>query len=961
MKRHVFLLLVALALAGVSLTLLVQTNRHVTTEAIGSLNTQQMILARQAALGIEDFFDAQKRMLNVLAQNRHVVRMDDEGKVMFAKLLAVSPGTLLAASRVGADGRILYSFPNTGVAGQDISSQVHVAKILAEHRPVVSDVFTSVQGYPCIALHVPVFDDLEFVGSLGVLIPFEAISRHYLQTLRVARSGYAFVVSAKGIELYCPVPGHTGNSIFENTKGFPAIAAMAEHMLRGEEGAASYDFNMVGETRKKTIHKHAVYTPVHLDGTFWSICVATPEYEVLESIDGFRKTWALMVIVLGVSGLIVLLYLALAFYRAKQEQQRREAEEELERIFNLSLSILCIADLKTLHFLKVNPAFERVLQYSPADLMGRPFTEFIHPEDIESTLQVVEAKLRAGEKVIDFDNRYRRKDGEYRWLRWVSNPEPSLGVTYAAAQDITERKEMEDELRRSEERYRSLFTAQLDAFALHEVILDQAGRPVDYRFLALNPAFERVLGMPAEKILNRRVLELLPNTEPHWIETYGKVALGGEPLRFENFSEALDRHFEVNAYSPQHGQFAVVFRDVTARHRAEQELARAKEAAETASRVKSEFLATMSHEIRTPLNGVLGMLQLMLTTELDSEQKKFAQVAFQSGRSLLRVLSDILDISRIEAGALRIEAEDFWLDEVFDPVVKSFDAQARAKGLAFVSTWEDGLAGALRGDAGRIRQVVYNLVGNALKYTSRGEVVLDAFTLPAQPPTGGILLHLDVSDTGIGVPEAKIGSIFEAFTQGDGSYTRQYGGTGLGLTIVKRLVGLMGGKIIFCSEVGEGTEVHVVLPLAPAAATRPSPGPQAEAGPAAGTLRLTVLLAEDDPVNLLTVTHMLARSGHEVINAKNGAEVLEILADRKVDCVLMDIQMPEMDGMEAARRIRAGMAGKRAQEVPIIALTAHAMRGDREAFLGVGMNDYIAKPVDMNELIQALEAVVRRY
>jgi CheY-like chemotaxis protein/anti-sigma regulatory factor (Ser/Thr protein kinase) len=291
--------------------------------------------------------------------------------------------------------------------------------------------------------------------------------------------------------------------------------------------------------------------------------------------------------------------------------------------------------------------------------------------------------------------------------------------------------------------------------------------------------------------------------------------------------------------------------------------------------------------------------------------------------------------------------------EVLDPIRQAFENEARTKGLDFrceVDPWRpDGL----KGDAGRIRQVVYNLVGNAMKYTESGGVLLEAFLLPGGPP-GVVRLHLAVSDTGIGVPGERLKDIFEAFTQVDGSYTRRYGGAGLGLAIVKRLVGLMGGHFSFCSRPGEGSLVEVVLPLrtdGEGGEAKPAARPAAGRDPGAG---LEVLVCEDDQVNSLTVTHMLAKAGHRAHEAATGVEALAFLSGNEVDCVLMDIQMPEMDGVEATRRIRAGEAGEAARSVIIIALTAHAMKGDRETFLEAGMDGYIAKPVDMAELERVL-------
>jgi len=644
----------------------------------------------------------------------------------------------------------------------------------------------------------------------------------------------------------------------------------------------------------------------------------------------------------------------------------RESENRLELALKAGDLGLWDWDIVTdeVHF---NETWASMLGFSLEDLPQtlETWKRLVHPEDMPKVMAVLTAHLEGRSSAYSTEHRLLTKDGAWRWVldqgKVVARDASGKPLRAVGThQDITERKSLEEALRESEERYRLLFMSQLDAFALHEIIVDAAGRPVDYRYLAVNAAFEKLLGLPAEKILNRTVLELLPGTERHWIETYGRVALTGETVFFENYSVELQRYFAVSSYSPHPGQFAVVVRDVTERFRTEQELTCAKKAAEAASRAKSEFLATMSHEIRSPLNGVLGMLQLAMTTNLDPEQKKYVSTAMQAGRSLLRVLSDILDISRIEAGALDIVAEDFHPAEVFEPIAQSFRGEARAKGLEFSCMLDPALPESLCGDAGRIRQVIYNLVGNALKYTERGTVRLEAMTLPWDTVPGSLRLVLTVSDTGIGVPAEKIQGIFDVFTQVDGSYTRRYGGTGLGLSIVKHLVRLMGGTIEFCSRVGTGTDVLVVLPLRlgrPSA--RPEPQPAASPEPAAASPGLDVLLAEDDLVNRLTVSHMLDKAGHRVHAVGNGVEALAYLAGHRVDCVLMDIQMPELDGLKATRLIRAGQTGATPGDVPIIAITAYAMKGDRDHFLSAGMDGYISKPVDMVELERVLAGIPR--
>jgi PAS domain S-box-containing protein len=529
--------------------------------------------------------------------------------------------------------------------------------------------------------------------------------------------------------------------------------------------------------------------------------------------------------------------------------------------------------------------------------------------------------------------------------------------------EIAERKHTEEEL---EERT-AFFNSLIENSPIAIVAVG-----IDDKVRFCNPAFENLFGYRQTDVIGKSLLGLITNPE-----VFSEVAGNREDLWNGKVIHTVSKRVrsdgslvDVEAFSVPLGPMGhrtgavMQYQDITERKRAEEAILRAKDAAEAASRAKSEFLANMSHEIRTPMNGIIGMTELTLDTQLIPEQREYLGLVRASADSLLKLINDILDFSKIEAGKIDLEKIEFPFQQSLDETLKSLALRAHQKNVELSWHVGPGIPEYLRGDAGRLRQVLVNLVGNSVKFTQRGEI--EVSVEPESKSGGRVLLHFQVRDSGIGIPKEKQEMIFEAFTQVDSSTTRNYGGTGLGLAITSRIVQLMGGKIWVESEPGRGSIFHFTshfeftgtVPRKTGAedreAIRHLPSGVAEPSMSQAAQGMKILLAEDNAVNRRLAIALLQKRGHHIAATENGQQALDALERENFDLVLMDVQMPVLDGLDAIRAIRAKEQSS-GSHLPIIALTAHAMKGDRERCLASGADDYVTKPIRTPDLLAAID------
>jgi PAS domain S-box-containing protein len=530
-------------------------------------------------------------------------------------------------------------------------------------------------------------------------------------------------------------------------------------------------------------------------------------------------------------------------------------------------------------------------------------------------------------------------------------------VKIEIATDVTENKEFE---KRILEQNRFI-TSLLRAIPVAVFYKDRTGR-----YQGCNESFTEIMGVTKEDIEGKTVHELWPDNMAEIYEQRDQELMKAPVYQvYEHVikdKNGRDRPviFAKDVFYDAEGKVAGLvgaFIDISDRKKAEEELLEALDRAEVANRAKSEFLANISHEIRTPMNGIIGMAHLLAETSLNEEQLEYVKNLEISSKSLMMLLNDILDLSRIESGRIELESEEFSLRETVEELSTTFTMELRRKSLEFRLEIGEELPELLVGDQLRTRQILLNLMGNAIKFTPFGNITVAASL--KERSDDKIIILFTVADTGIGIAPAALEKIFAPFTQADSSTTRKYGGSGLGLTICRRLATLMGGRIWADSIEGKGSRFYLELPFAFAREKSTDKSPvEDEKNYLQDMGKLSILLAEDSHVNAIFITRLLSKMGHTVTVAENGQEALERLSAENFDCILMDIQMPVMGGNEAMLIIRQNET-KTGLHTPIIALTAHAMTDEKNLLLSSGFDSHVPKPVEIKELLHELARLTK--
>jgi two-component system, cell cycle sensor histidine kinase and response regulator CckA len=944
--------------------------------AMRELNDRQLLHAKQASQGITEFFEYYTGMMTYLAELESIRSFDETGQMAMETFYRLYAKTIRAVSRLDARGRIIYSYPPTPPAiGADVSHFIHIQEVLRTHQTVISDVFSAVQGFDCIALHVPVFQNGAFDGTIAALINFEEIAKRYLQQIKIGETGYAWMISRDGTELYCPVPGHTGHTVFENCKDFPSILAMAKEMLQGKEGTTTYDFNRIAGEKVETLTKLAVYRPIKVGNTFWSIVVASSEDEMIASLRSFRNRLLLLIGMLLLAGSIFSYYGVRAWLVIREEEKRRRAEDALKESRQQLADIIDFLPDATLVIDKEgkviawNRAIEEMTGIKAAEMLGKGDCAYALPFYGERKPILVDFALHPDEEREKGYPTIRRSEGTV-FAETLTTHLPS-GIAYLSGnaavlrdingeisgaieciRDDTERMRAQREVQTLLQRFHTI----LSHLFVGVLVMTESDR-VEFAnqtfcdLLGVTEPPSSLIGFSAEQILERilpafddpterlaRIREIV--AKRHRVEGEEVLMRGGRVL-LRDFIPILING-EQTGRLWQH-------RDITERKRAAEERRRLEERFQRAE--KMEALGTLAGGVAHDLNNVLGIIvgfSELLLDEVDPSHPASPHVreVFKGGERAAAIVQDLLTLTRRGVPSRKVLNLNNVVMEYRDSP-EFTKASSRHPNIEMKSDLEPDLLN-IAGSSVHIGKSFLNLVVNAVEAMPEGGLItIKTRNQYVDKPFSGYdevregdYAVLSVTDTGEGIPAADLKRIFEPF------YTKKImgrSGTGLGLAVVWGTVKDHHGYIDVESEEGKGTTFTLYFPV-----TREALSIEEAAVAVSEYLGNgeTILVVDDVKEQRDLATVMLNKLNYKVMSAAGGEAAVEYLKQHAVDLIVLDMIMePGMDGLATYAKVLETHPGQKAIIVSGFAETDRVYQAQ-----AMGAGDYVKKPYVLEKL-----------
>ncbi len=926
--------------------------------AILELNSRQMIHAKQAKGGIEAYFSDIIKFLTKLSESDHIADFDTQGQNELDFALQIKPEGIKAITRVDASGKITYTTPfNRSVIGRDISIQKHVRTILKTHRPVVSDVFKAVQGYSAIALHVPVFKGNEFRGTLAVLIDFLTISKRFIQDIRVGETGYAWITSSEGIELFSPIPGHIGNSVFKNHKEFPSALAMATEMVKGKQGITTYTSNRIKNQKLEKTEKHAVYLPIRIVDSFWTVVVATSEIEVLATLVSLKNKVILVV------GLLLFCITIFSYYctkalgiikaaaeRKKIEEALRESEERYRFIAENVADVLWTMDMD-LNFTFISSSIHQQRGYTVSEAMALTLEDALLPDSLEKVMALFTKKLsliedgdKKGFASVVFEIEQPCKDGSVIWtnnnVRILPGPDKQAESILGITRDITQSKLTEKTLRASHERFltvldsidATVYVADLESYEIlfmNKNMVESFGRDMTGEICW---SVFREESEPCRECTNKQLID--ENGKPAGVCTWH----GKNPVTNKWYINH-DRAIEWVDGRLVRLQIAT---DITDLKLMEQQVQQSQK-----FKAIGTLAGGIAHDFNNLLMGIQGRASL-LSVDLKSHPGVEHINAIEDYiRSATDLTKQLLGLAR--GGKYEVKTTD--LNELVRTSANMF---GRTKKEIRIHLKMEKTPLAVDVDKGQIEQALLNLYVNAWQampvggelYITTQIVTLDNYYIEAYNAKPGRYTKASITDTGIGMDENIQQQIFDPFftTKAKGR------GTGLGLASAYGIIKNHGGIITVHSKVGRGTTFDIYLPLSNKTIRQETFDSEELIK---GTEKL--LLVDDEAMILEVGQALLEKLGYQVLTADSGHKALEIIRNKgdKIDLVVLDLIMPGMEGGQVFDHVREILP-----QIPVMLSSGYAISGQANKIMKRGCNGFIQKPFNISTLSKKVREIL---